>query len=177
MSAVLDHLRLMARNNAYANERLYEACCRLSQAEFEAERTGFFPSIRETLNHNWEVDRYYLDALKEEGQGLSVFDTPHLPSAAGLKEAQQSADRDLIEFCDRITEADLERDIAQDRGKSGVFQESVANTLLHLFQHQIHHRGQVHAMLSGTSVAPPQLDEFFLKFDRHPAAQRYWETD
>jgi hypothetical protein len=33
--------------------------------------------------------------------------------------------------------------------------------LLHLFQHQIHHRGQAHAMLSATQVAPPQLDEFF----------------
>jgi uncharacterized damage-inducible protein DinB len=32
---------------------------------------------------------------------------------------------------------------------------------MHLFQHQIHHRGQVHAMLSGTRIKPPQLDEFF----------------
>ena len=37
--------------------------------------------------------------------------------------------------------------------------------LAHLFVHQIHHRGQVHAMLSGTGVAPPQLDEFFLSQD------------
>ncbi len=176
MNTVLDHLRLMARNNAYANERLYDACCRLSQAEFEAERTGFFPSIRETLNHNWEVDRYYLDALKEEGQGLSVFDTPHLASAAELKPAQESVDEALIAFCDRMVQRDLDRNVAQDRGKSGVFHETIANTLLHLFQHQIHHRGQVHAMLAGTSVAPPQLDEFFLEFDRHPSAQRFWET-
>ena len=34
--------------------------------------------------------------------------------------------------------------------------------LEHLFQHQIHHRGQAHAMLSSTSIKPPQLDEFFL---------------
>ena len=40
--------------------------------------------------------------------------------------------------------------------------------LPHLFQHQIHHRGQAHAMLAGTGVAPPQLDEFFLDWDRHP---------
>jgi len=37
--------------------------------------------------------------------------------------------------------------------------------LAHLFVHQIHHRGQAHAMLSGTRVAPPQLDEFFLVWD------------
>ena len=43
--------------------------------------------------------------------------------------------------------------------------ETIGDLLAHLFQHQIHHRGQVHAMLSGTSVAPPQLDEYFLAFD------------
>jgi uncharacterized damage-inducible protein DinB len=41
----------------------------------------------------------------------------------------------------------------------------VAAVLEHLFQHQIHHRGQAHAMLSGTRVKPPQLDEFFLAQD------------
>jgi len=39
---------------------------------------------------------------------------------------------------------------------------AVAGVLEHLFQHQIHHRGQAHAMLAGTGVKPPQLDEFFL---------------
>jgi uncharacterized damage-inducible protein DinB len=39
--------------------------------------------------------------------------------------------------------------------------ERADRLLLHLFQHQIHHRGQAHAMISGTAVAPPQLDEFF----------------
>ncbi|MES0807946.1 DinB family protein [Roseibium sp. SCPC15] len=173
MSSALNHLHLMARNNAYANGRLYEACCQLSQEEFQAERTGFFPSIRETLNHNWEVDRYYLDALKEQGQGLTVFETPHLKTAETLRVAQEESDRQLIAFCDGLNESDLDRKVAQDRGRNGLFHESIANTLLHLFQHQIHHRGQVHAMLAGTKVAPPQLDEFFLEFDRHKSALKY----
>jgi len=177
MTSALDHLHLMARNNAYANERLYDACCRLSQESFAAERTNFFPSIRETLNHIWEVDRYYLDALREEGRGLKVFDAPHLETAAELKDAQEVLDRMLICFCDTLTKTDLDRKVVQDRGRNGRFEETIANTLLHLFQHQIHHRGQVHAMLAGTNVAPPQLDEFFLDFDRHPAAKRLWEDD
>jgi len=173
MSRALAHLRLMARNNAYANERLYYACCRLGQAEFTAERTNFFPSIRETLNHNWEVDRYYLDALCQEGLGLAVYDTPHLQTADELKDAQEKEDKKLIGFCDELSEDYLDRNVAQDRGDHGVKHETVDNTLLHLFQHQIHHRGQVHAMLAGTSVSPPQLDEFFLEFDRHPVARKY----
>ena len=45
------------------------------------------------------------------------------------------------------------------------YEERAADVLAHLFVHQIHHRGQAHAMLSDTDVAPPQLDEFFLAQD------------
>ena len=53
-----------------------------------------------------------------------------------------------------------------DRGEEGMIPERIGDLLAHLFIHQIHHRGQVHAMLSGTSVKPPQLDEFFLDYDK-----------
>ena len=59
-----------------------------------------------------------------------------------------------------------------DRGAKGMIPERVSYLLAHLFQHQIHHRGQAHAMLSGAGVSPPQLDEFFLDYDRDPAAAR-----
>jgi uncharacterized damage-inducible protein DinB len=67
-----------------------------------------------------------------------------------------------------LTETDLERRVAYDRGADGVWNERIDLVLLHLFQHQVHHRGQAHAMLSGTSVRPPQLDEFFIEYDRDP---------
>nr|WP_319386534.1 DinB family protein [uncultured Roseibium sp.] len=173
MTAFPEHLRLMARNNAYANERLHDACCVLPQSEFEAERTNFFPSIRETLNHIWEVDRYYLDALCEEGRGLTVYETPHLETADALKAAQALEDRKLIRFCDDLTEADLDRTVLHERGANGAHRETIGATLLHLFQHQVHHRGQVHAMLAGTGVKAPQLDDFFLEFGRHPVAEKH----
>lgn len=173
MVTALHQLQLMARNNAYANERLYEACCSLSQEDFEAERTNFFPSIRETLNHIWEVDRYYLDALCEEGRGLTVYETPHLETADDLKAAQAREDRKLIRFCNDLTEADLDRTVLHQRGANGAHQETIGATLLHLLQHQVHHRGQVHAMLAGTGVRPPQLDDFFLEFGRHPVAEKH----
>ena len=45
--------------------------------------------------------------------------------------------------------------------RKGRVEEAMHRLLAHVFGHQIHHRGQVHAMLAGTNVAPPQLDEFF----------------
>lgn len=60
---------------------------------------------------------------------------------------------------------DFERRVATDRERDGQIPERIGDLLTHVLLHQTHHRGQAHAMLSGSSVAPPQLDEFFLDYD------------
>jgi uncharacterized damage-inducible protein DinB len=87
------------------------------------------------------------------------------PVFADLAAAQRASDRQLVAFCDGLDEAGLARAVTLDRGERGLKYDPVAAVLAHLFIHQIHHRGQAHAMLSGTPVEPPQLDEFFLKED------------
>lgn len=159
------HFRKMARNNAVANHLLLGACAALREGEFEALRTSFFPSLHETLNHNLSIDLYYIDALEEGGLGLSVFESFEPLGARPLLVAQAQADRRLIAFCDAQDDAGLDRMVVTDRGEDGQVAERVDDLLAHLFQHQIHHRGQAHAMLAGTSVPPPQLDEYFLRFD------------
>ena len=150
----------LARNNAWANHRLLGACARLSHAELHATRTSFFPTILKTLNHIVTVDWYYVDALAREGRGLALFE-PEEPfeELAPLREAQRAVDRKLIAITASI---DLDGDVRIQR-RDHVQVERAADVLLHLIEHQIHHRGQVHAMLSGTRVPPPQLDEFFLR--------------
>lgn len=164
MSLVL-HFRKAARNNAWANDRLLRACAELSEAEFRATRTSFFPSLHETLNHNLMIDLYYIDALEEGGQGQAIFDTFKPLAAEPLRSAQLAVDRRLIAFCDAQSEMSLQRLIETDRGDEGMVPERVDALLAHLFQHQIHHRGQAHAMLAGTRIPPPQLDEYFLALD------------
>lgn len=165
-SALVDHLRQMAANNRWSNDRLYRAVLALQLGEFEAERVSFFPSIAETLNHILVIDRYYLDALEEGDIGLSVFnDFVGITEPAALDAAQRSEDERLIAFCAGLSEQDMSRRVVTDRGEEGKFPERIDALLAHVFLHQIHHRGQVHAMLSGTSVKPPQLDEFLLDFD------------
>ncbi len=156
----------MARNNAWSNARLLGACKALDREAFAAERTGFFPSLQLTLNHILLVDRFYLDGLEEGGLGRSVYgEEVPFPLAADLAEAQAAEDRRLVAFCDGLSAADLARHVGLDRGPDGILQERIGDILLHLFLHQVHHRGQAHAMLSSTDVAPPQLDEFFLAGD------------
>jgi uncharacterized damage-inducible protein DinB len=157
----------MARNNAWSNRRLLAGCAQLTQAELEAPRTSFFPSLQATLNHVFVVDEYYLDALEAGGRGLTTVANPiPFPRIAELAAAQRESDRRLIRFCESLDPSALERRVTLDRGGEGLTRESVRAVLSHLFVHQIHHRGQAHAMLAGTRVAPPQLDEFFLDYDR-----------
>jgi uncharacterized damage-inducible protein DinB len=165
---------LLARNNAWANDRLLSACEALAPGEWAAPRTGFFPSLKATMEHIHAVDRYYIDAATGGGLGPAAFrDAPAFDSAAAMRPVQAALDRRLIDLCETLQGADLGRDVVTDRGGAGRHVERLDMLLLHLFQHQVHHRGQAHAMLSGTSVAPPQLDEFFLDFDRHPTAKAF----
>lgn len=159
---MLRSLRAQAANNAWANRRLLEACGRLSPAELAAPRQSFFPSIISTLNHILVVDWFYVGALEGWPDAKAAF-ASELPFAviAELATAQRAVDRRLYDFVDGLA---LDRlDAIVDLPRDGWLQrEPAGRVLLHLFQHQVHHRGQVHAMLAGTTVPPPQLDEFFL---------------
>jgi len=173
MNRLSHHFATMAYNNAWANHRLLTACGRLSQEDFAAARTSFFPSLKATLNHNLIVDWYYVDALERFVREQPVnteparFFEPEEPFAAcrDLHAAQRTVDRRLVDVCTALTDARLEQPVALQRSK-GVLHETVTRLLAHLFQHQIHHRGQAHAMLAGTHVKPPQLDEFFCANER-----------
>jgi len=163
---LLEHMRRMAGNNRWSNDRLYRAVLQLGPGEFEAERTSFFPSIKATLNHILAVDYLYLDFLEQGGIGAAAYDDfVPFDKPQALFAAQVAADRRLIAFCDALSEADLDRRVITDRREDGMIPEKIGDILAHVFLHDIHHRGQVHAMLSGTSVAPPQLDEFLLDYD------------
>ena len=193
MSRLAHHIFTMACNNAWANHRLLGAVGQLSQADFEAPRVGFFPSLRDTLNHLVTVDWLYVDALEralthqpphpEPGR----FFTPEVPFAtcAALRDAQHAVDQRLIALTRRLAvspsaavpsleEAQLDTPVGIRRTRGLVF-ETASRILAHLFQHQLHHRGQAHAMLAGTAVAPPQLDEFFCADEAHLRADELAE--
>jgi uncharacterized damage-inducible protein DinB len=163
------HFRACARNNLWSNDRLLRACAQLTREELHAPRTSFFPSLMLTLNHILLVDAYYLGELQETGRGLSAWTALRVrehAELAPLAAAQLASDRELVRFCDAQSDDALAGTLRMDRGEGeGVFEEPLAALLAHLFVHQTHHRGQAHAMLAGTRVAPPQLDEFFLRYD------------
>jgi len=165
MDSLLAHLRTLSYANRLANHRLHEACLRLARGEFSAPRSGFFPSLMATLNHILIVDWFYIAALhREADMRKAVVDPTPFRSRSDLAAAQRAADTRLIDWCAAADPAALEQEIGMDRGEH-IQTDRVRHVLMHLFTHQIHHRGQAHAMLSGTSVKPPQLDEFVMPSD------------
>jgi uncharacterized damage-inducible protein DinB len=160
-ASLVQTFRAFAYNNGWSNHRLLTACASLSQADFEAERTGFFPSIQRTLNHTYVIDLFYIDALKGGMLGPKAWENQvPFPTLPALKSAQAAMDRRLIAHCEALTPESLNTIVEVNR-ITRTQRERRDRLLMHLFQHQIHHRGQAHAMLSGTSRKPPQLDEFF----------------
>jgi uncharacterized damage-inducible protein DinB len=159
-----DTLRIQAHANRLINHRLHAAMAALGTDEFHAPRTGFFPSLAATLNHILAVDGYYVAALEGDAEADRHWDA-FRPAAtlAELAARQAAVDARLI----TVAALDPAREVAMPRGERGIQRDSAAAVLLHLFMHQHHHRGQAHAMLSSTSVKPPQLDEFLMPSEAH----------
>ena len=159
-------LSIQAHANRLANRRLQAALANLSTSELHLKRISFFPSLIGTLNHLLAVDRYYIAALHGEPDMEAQYRrfAPH-DELAPYVSAQDASDQKLIAFCDRLDDAGASAEVAMDRGEGKVQRDLAGYVLAHLFMHQTHHRGQVHSMLSGTHVRPPQLDEFLMPSD------------
>lgn len=173
MSVAAKQMVLQAENNRWANRRLLASCADLPPKELIKQRPSFFGTILAALNHILVVDWYYIDAMREAGRAAEIRDRYRdgapdpFSDIAELAAAQEISDCELIAFCHSLSERDLARQVDTLREGGVIWKEKIGDLLLHLFQHQIHHRGQVHDMLSATSVKPPQLDEFYLAMDRH----------
>ncbi len=165
MKRMLDlstYLRIQAHANALSNHRLGQALLQLDSAAWQAPRCSFFPSLALTLNHILAVDLYYIGALQREPrlrEHYAVFQ-PCAHAAEWLRR-QRESDLRLAAFCDGLDAAAIDACVDLPRADH-VQRDRVGHVLAHLFNHQTHHRGQAHAMLAGSAVAPPQLDEFMM---------------
>ena len=113
---LLQHLRAQARANRLANRRLHGAMRTLTREEFHAPRVSFFPSLAATLNHILLNDVYYLDALHGVPEMAANADA-FVPADTldELMRRQESSDVRLIAYCDAMTAASLETEVAIDR--------------------------------------------------------------
>ena len=159
MSGLANHFRTFGQYNNWANRRLHDACAELREAAYFAPRAGaFFTTIHGALNHIMVGDRAWMHRITGDGQSPATLDEELYPNLAELRIARDIEDariRDFVEGCD---DAELARVVTYKPLTASPDQRSVAEMLGHLFNHQAHHRGQVHALLSDAGADPPPLD-------------------
>lgn len=157
--------RKLAQNNQLAYQWLLLACQSLTQAEFTARRVSFLPTLRSTLNHILRADQFYIDALEGGSPGVAIFaDAAPYTTLNALIPVQTAMDQRLLRLILGLNAETLTAP-AHIHRRDRIQFARLDDVLGHMFQHQTHHRGQVHVMLAGSSVAPPQLDEFIMGDD------------
>ncbi len=163
---MLAHPHRVARFSAWANGRLYDACAALSEADLTLDRGAFFGSIFGTLNHIVLVDLLYQERL--EGVHPSRFgslDEPVAGTLAEMRAIQDDMNRYYIDLTRDMDEAALNEAVGFKTllAEPEYWEVSRSVYFSNLFQHQVHHRGQAHNMLSQAGIEPPPIG--FIEFE------------
>ena len=149
------HFERMARYNRWANRRIYGVVAQLEPEEIQAPRSGFFPSIAKTLNHMVVTDRIWMGRFTGKLSDHKRLDETPYDDFAALTAAREAEDQRIIAFFRELTQARIDS-VFEYKNTAGEPKSSeMLPVLAHFFNHQTHHRGQAHAMISSTRVAPP----------------------
>ena len=167
-----EHYRMFAHYNAWANSRLYETAARLSGEQYRADRGAFFKSVHGTLNHLLVTDRIWMHRFTGEGDAPNRLDAILFETFDELRAAREAEDRRILGFVEGLDDRRIEGTIKYRRVSSPEeFEQALAPALAHWFNHQTHHRGQVHALLTGLLGQAPELDLlYFQRQAGQPAA-------
>jgi uncharacterized damage-inducible protein DinB len=159
------YFRHLAQYNAWANWRLYEAAGRLSDAERKKKRPSFFGSIHRTLNHLLVGDRIWISRLTTTPHGIASLDQELYEDFAELRAQRVTEDERLIAVVNGLRLEEIAGSLCYRNMAGEEKRTPMVQVLGHIFNHQTHHRGQAHALLSDTPVAPPQLDLIYMGWD------------
>lgn len=146
---------LFSQYNSWANTRLYNAAATLPHDELVADRKAFFGSIFGTLNHILVGDRAWLGRILDLDFGITNLDQTLHDDLASLRQARVETDQ-LIETT--MASAPLDGDLTYTALTGGNQRTPRSVVFSHLFNHQTHHRGQVHQMLGEAGLEAPPLD-------------------
>ena len=161
----IKNFRQLADYNHWANRRLYAAALEMPDELYRRPTGVFFGSLHGTLNHLLLTDRIWLKRLTGEGEHPDRLDAVLFEHRKDLVRARMAEDARLIGVVGGYTDAGLGEAVSYQTTSGKPYQQPLADILLHLFNHQTHHRGHAHACCSIlTGKEPPSLD--LLQFQR-----------
>ena len=158
------HWIMLGRYNAWANRRLYDAAAKLTDAQYRADRGAFFKSMRGTLNHLLVTDLVWMNRFTGEGESPARLDAILHDDLAALRAAREAQDRRIVTYVESLDDARLNGVIKYRRVSTPeAFVQPLRPALAHWFNHQTHHRGQAHAILTGLTGHAPELDLLYFQ--------------
>lgn len=152
------YFQTLARYNRWANARLFGAAARLPADEYLRHRPAFFGSIHATLNHILVADRLWLGRIVEGQAPPLKLDQILYGDFVGLEVARRAEDERLVHAIGALAESRIAAPFEYLSVAGTRHVQPMWQVLAHVFNHQTHHRGQVHDQLSQTVVPPPELD-------------------
>ncbi len=149
------HFDQLAQYNRWANRRLYDDAASLPDAALKQPLGLFFGSVHGTLNHLLVADEIWMRRMTGEGPQPERLNQILYEDFGELRAAREQEDDRIAEFVTGLDEALYGR-VLEYRNSSGkVFQQHLGPALTHFFNHQTHHRGQVHAGLTILGLREP----------------------
>jgi uncharacterized damage-inducible protein DinB len=161
------HFVMMAEYNAWANARLFRMAGTLQDALYRQDVGAYFKSLHGTLNHLLVADRVWMRRLTGVGDHPDKLNTILFDDLSSLHAARLEADARIIGFVQGLAEPAFE-EMWDYRMLNGTPQRQRRREILaHLFNHETHHRGQAHAILTRLGVTEPDsLDLLTMQRDR-----------
>lgn len=153
---MLDHFKTFAAYNAWANRAIYAEAAALSPSAFRENRGAFFGSMHGTLNHILAADRIWMRRFTGTGDAPGRLDAILHDDVESLRQARIAEDQRIIDWIASLSEESLSRDITYSPLTNPVpVTHNLSLGLTHFFNHQTHHRGQCHTIL--TSMGRPSI--------------------
>lgn len=153
------HFEMLAGYNRWCNDRLYEATAALADADYRADRGAFFGSVHGTLNHLLVADRIWMRRFTGRGDAPARLNAILFEDLASLRGARRAEDERILSYIEGLGgsafhETFSYRTITNPRDLT----QMLAPALTHFFNHQTHHRGQAHCLLTQIAGRAPSFD-------------------
>lgn len=159
------HFRMFAAYNRWANALVYDAAATLGDDELGRDTGAFFGSLLNTLNHILVADRIWMKRFTGEGEAPKALDAILFAELAALRAAREAEDERIVAWVDGLTPKALAgRFTYMTVTDLRTVSQRLSPALAHFFNHQTHHRGQAHTIL--TSLGKPSLVLDLIYFQR-----------
>jgi uncharacterized damage-inducible protein DinB len=150
---------MLASYNSWVNRLLYDAVAALPDADYRADLGAFFGSLHGTLNHLLLGDRIWLKRFTGAGEVPASLDAILYDDFAALRAARVAEDARIERYIADLSPAELAGTLRYHTTRQPAeIEQHLAPLLLHFFNHQTHHRGQAHGLLTRLTGEAPSFD-------------------